>query len=243
MFKDERSRPFFDLLDLVRPKPDMTAIDLGCGTGTFTALFHERFRCASTLGVDNSPNMLEKAPKLDGLSFLLEDVELFAPDTPVDVVISNSLIHWIPDHARMLARIKAMLRPAAQLVIQFPNNGSHTYQQLAYELEKEPPFDQFPPNPIDENLLTLEQYAKAMDDLGMREIDVHLRVYLHHLNRGDQILEWAKGTFLTHYAKVHSPEVHAQFMTEYRRRLFDAIPADQPYLFTFRRVFLSAFTA
>jgi trans-aconitate 2-methyltransferase len=29
-FRDERARPFFDLLDLVQPQPGMRVVDLGC---------------------------------------------------------------------------------------------------------------------------------------------------------------------------------------------------------------------
>jgi hypothetical protein len=33
-FGREREQPFFDLLALVQPGPDMQVVDLGCGTGT-----------------------------------------------------------------------------------------------------------------------------------------------------------------------------------------------------------------
>src|SRR5258708_3403784 len=32
-FQREREQPFFDLLSLVHPGPDMRIVDLGCGTG------------------------------------------------------------------------------------------------------------------------------------------------------------------------------------------------------------------
>ena len=35
-FAAERSRPFFDLLDLVTPIPGGRAVDLGCGPGELT---------------------------------------------------------------------------------------------------------------------------------------------------------------------------------------------------------------
>lgn len=238
-FKNERSRPFFDLMDLVPPRPGMTAVDLGCGTGALTAIFHERFRCSETVGVDNSTNMLASAPSVPGLAFELADAADFTPESPMDVVISNSLIHWIPDHRQLLRRFIGMLKPGGRMAIQFPNNGSHFYQQVAYELEREVPFGDFEPNPIDTNLLTLEEYAQILDGLGLRDVVVRVNVYLHHLERGDGILDWAKGTFLTHYARVQPPDVNEEFMDRYRRRLFERIDPDAPYLFTFRRVFLA----
>jgi len=242
-FKSERSRPFVDLIALVQRRPNLTAIDLGCGTGILTAAFHDQFEAQSTVGIDNSVNMLADAPSRPGLSFVLADAATYEPPTPVDVVISNALIHWIPDHRSLLSRMRGMLKPGGQLAIQFPNNGAHRYQQIAYALQSETPYNAYAPNPIDANLLSLEEYAQTLHELGYENIDVHMRVYLHPLERGDQILEWAKGTFLTHFAKVQPPEVNEQFMTTYRERLFAEIPPDKPYLFTFRRVFLSGVTA
>ena len=41
-FRDERARPFFDLLDLVQPQRGMRVIDIGCGTGELTRELHRR---------------------------------------------------------------------------------------------------------------------------------------------------------------------------------------------------------
>ena len=41
-FRGEREQPFFDLLAMVRPTPDMRVVDLGCGTGKLTRLLHAR---------------------------------------------------------------------------------------------------------------------------------------------------------------------------------------------------------
>ena len=51
-FREERSQPFYDLLALVRPKPAMSVVDLGCGTGELTRELHVRLAAQSTLGID-----------------------------------------------------------------------------------------------------------------------------------------------------------------------------------------------
>src|SRR5262249_39506546 len=52
-------RPLFDgLKALVKWKPNMTILDLGCGTGDFTCEVHRQANAVTTLGVDKSMNML-----------------------------------------------------------------------------------------------------------------------------------------------------------------------------------------
>ena len=114
-FRAERSRPFYDLLAMVRPRPGMRVVDLGCGTGELTADAHKRLAARSTLGVDSSPAMLEKAAPLagDGLSFALGDIATFEdPEgTGFDLVLSNAALHWVPDHPALLARLVRLLAP------------------------------------------------------------------------------------------------------------------------------------
>ena len=50
---------------------------MGCGPGELTRALHEKLAAASTVGLDSSPAMLEKAAKYstDGLSFRLQPIE------------------------------------------------------------------------------------------------------------------------------------------------------------------------
>ena len=84
-FLRERSAPFFDLLDLVEPRPGMRVVDLGCGTGELTRQLHERLGARETLGLDRSAKMLEKSAAFaaPGLRFEQGTVEEFAPGRPL----------------------------------------------------------------------------------------------------------------------------------------------------------------
>src|SRR5688500_20316097 len=60
-FQAERSAPFFDLLRLVEVRPNLKVVDLGCGTGDLTRKLADALPNSSILGLDSSPQMLEKA--------------------------------------------------------------------------------------------------------------------------------------------------------------------------------------
>ncbi len=60
-FGGERLRPAQDLLARVSLEAPRDIVDLGCGTGTVTALLRARWPQARIVGVDNSQAMLERA--------------------------------------------------------------------------------------------------------------------------------------------------------------------------------------
>src|SRR3954447_15192708 len=98
-FRNERSQPFFDLLDLVQPRPDMRVVDLGCGTGELTRDLHRRIAARETIGIDNSPAMLTRSAAFAGagLSFRSGDIGEFTANHEFDLIFSNAALHWVPD--------------------------------------------------------------------------------------------------------------------------------------------------
>ena len=59
-YADERGRPFVELLARVDAADPATVVDLGCGPGNLTALLVERWPGARVVGLDSSPEMIEK---------------------------------------------------------------------------------------------------------------------------------------------------------------------------------------
>ena len=135
-FRRERAQPFYDLLALVEPRPGMRVADLGCGTGDVTLELHRSLKARETVGVDNSPAMLEKAPREPGLRFILGEIEQFAPPERFDLIFSNAAFHWVPDHPALFTRLRAALAPGGQLAVQMPMNDDHASHQTAFELAR-----------------------------------------------------------------------------------------------------------
>src|SRR5271166_4586948 len=78
-----------------------TILDVGCGLGPAVPVLRERglLADASYLGVDLSPQMIAKAKgshESDSVRFAVGDAEaLDTADGSIDLVLSNSALHWL----------------------------------------------------------------------------------------------------------------------------------------------------
>jgi trans-aconitate 2-methyltransferase len=248
-FKDERSRPFFDLLALLSAgtQPDTfpalspRVVDLGCGTGELTRELHRRVRAAETLGIDSSAEMLAKSAAFagDGLRFERRDIADFADAAGFDVVFSNAALQWLPDHAQLFARVASLVRPGGQLAVQMPANHDHVSHITAHDVAREDPFraalgghERVSP------VLAPETYAEMLHRLGFAEQHVRLQVYAHTLASRDEVIEWVRGTMLTDYQKRLPPELFVRFVARYRELLSTRLADERPFLFPFKRILL-----
>ena len=243
-FRDERSRPFYELMALVRRKDGMRAIDLGCGTGELTRDLHRHVGGGETVGLDSSPAMLSKAVSVagDGLRFVEGDVWEFArgaveSGTRYDLIFSNAALQWVEDHPALITHLAGRLAEGGQLAVQVPANEDHASHVSAREVAQEEPFRtalgghvrRFP-------LLTPEGYAELLDSLGFAEQQVRLQVFGHHLSGREDVVEWVKGTLLTDYQKRLPPELWERFLARYRETLLPRLKDERPYFYAFKRI-------
>jgi SAM-dependent methyltransferase len=93
-------------------------VDLGCGTGEFTAHLARLAEPGRVIGIDVDPAMISAARRQEGdnLAFLLgaaEDADALVPPGSADLVVSRAVLHWLPASSlpRVFAAAFAMLRP------------------------------------------------------------------------------------------------------------------------------------
>ncbi|WP_325053067.1 class I SAM-dependent methyltransferase [Thermomonospora amylolytica] len=112
------------LVDLLDPQPDERIIDLGCGTGTFSAAIAERG--ATVLGIDGSPEMIaQAAATYPDLSFAVGDAHDFTTSEPYDAVASNAALHWMTrDPDAVINAVHAALRPGGRFVAEMGGAGN-----------------------------------------------------------------------------------------------------------------------
>jgi trans-aconitate 2-methyltransferase len=238
-FRDERSQPFFDLLALVRPRPAMRVVDLGCGTGELTRQMHEQIGARETVGLDSSPTMLAKSEQFAGagLRFQLQDIATVEPTERYDLVFSNAVLQWVDGHEALLERLTAIVAEGGQFAFQVPANDDHPSHRTAAEVAGEPPFRAALggyTRPL--SVLPPEEYARLLHRLGYREQHVRLQVYPHRLERRDAVVEWVKGAMLTDYERRLPAGLFDAFLVRFRERLLPQLEDTQPYFYPFKRL-------
>lgn len=211
--------------------------------GTLTASLLERWPAASVRGIDSSPEMIEAAQPLasDRLTFEVGDVRDWTTDEPVDVIVTNATLHWIPEQLDLLPGLVRALRPGGWLAIQIPGNGDAPSHAILRELAATEPYAEYAadaslrpevPGPAD--------YVAALSAEGC-SVDAWETTYSHLLQGDNAVLEWVKGTGARPVLQALPADLRARFEQEYGMRLAEAYP-QQPFgtLLPFRRIFAVA---
>jgi trans-aconitate 2-methyltransferase len=238
-FRDERMQPFFDLVALIQPAPNMRVIDLGCGTGELTAMLAERLPGASVEGVDSSPAMLDQAVRRasERVRFAQRDIAAIDDFSAYDLVFSNAALQWVPDNEGLMHRLFSSLRPGGQVAIQVPKNEAHPSHSQAEQVARDLPYRELLHGYVRRTeALELERYATLLYEHSFEQQVCIEKIYGHGLASTDDVVEWVKGTSLAAYLTRLEEPHRSQFEAEYRRRLSAAIGARSPYFYPFRRL-------
>jgi trans-aconitate 2-methyltransferase len=256
LFSAERSRPFFELLGRVHADDPVYVVDLGCGTGELTATLADRWPAARIEGIDSSPQMIAAAERraVPGLRFAVGNIATWAPAHPVDVIVSNAALHWVPTHRELLPKWVKALSPGGWLAFQVPGNFDGASHDAVRELCRSPRWRELlgePPRtaaaevvfgkPVD----TPGDYLELLATHGCRPVDAWETTYSQILAGADPVLEWIKGTalrpVLAAFDAADDPEAKADFLAELAARLRAAYPPrSYGTVFPFRRVFVVA---
>jgi len=127
---DQVSDPQFnwgmEVLERLELGGDESVIDAGCGSGRVSEQLLARIPAGHLLAVDGSAAMIAEARERlgEGVDYLVADLAELEIETPVDLVFSTATFHWLPDHDRLFARIRAALKPGGRLVAQCGGEGN-----------------------------------------------------------------------------------------------------------------------
>lgn len=246
-YADERARPFVELVTRIevarrRDPPPQVVVDLGCGPGTLTRDLAERWPDAHVLGIDSSPDMVSAAAEHAApgrLEFARSDLADWRADRPVDVLVANAALHWVPGHVDLLAPFAAGLAPGGVLAFQVPDNFTEASHTLLRDLRLSPRWHARLGDDADRapGVERPERYLAALVDAGLTA-DVWQTTYLHVLPGEDAVLEWVKGTALRPVLSSLEGDDRDEFLDEYAAALRAAYPRQEfGTVFPFRRTF------
>lgn len=242
-FRDERKRPFFELLARVDAATPAQVVDLGCGTGDLTLVLAERWPSAHVTGVDSSKEMIEEAtrrPAPERVRFELADLAEWTSASPVDAIISNAALHWLPDHATLLRRLVTLVAPGGVIAFQIPANFDAPSHRRIDEVRAHPRFAAALASVRRGQAGRLDFYEAHLAGLGFT-VDAWDTTYLHVLQGEDAVLQWLLGTTLRPVLAALSPEEGKAFVDMLRPLLrADYRPSVRGTPFRFTRRFVVA---
>lgn len=243
-FKDERTRPVIDLLARVRAEAPKRCVDLGCGPGNSTAALRQTFPDADIVGLDQSPDMLAKArADIPDIPFVQADLATWVPDTPCDVMLSNAVLQWLPDHAALLARLADGLAPGGSLAVQMPDNFDEPSHILMREVADFGPWASRlgAAGEARTRIAAFDDYYGWLRQAGC-SVDLWRTTYVHPLQGTRAIVEWFKSTGLKPYLDALEVTERTAFLDSYAEKLTPSYPAqpDGTVLLRFPRLFFVA---
>jgi trans-aconitate 2-methyltransferase len=238
-FQAQRSAPFYDLLALVDVRPNLKAVDLGCGTGELTRQLADSLPNSDVTGLDSSPQMLEKAASFSSPNLRFEQGDQSQLKGAWDLIFSNAALQWSENHAELIPHLYQTLKAGGQIAVQVPSNHNHISHQIIRETAAEEPFrtllggfQRYAP------VLSIDQYAQILFDCGAENIVLFEKVYAHVLESSDAVVEWISGTACVPYFERLGGSKDI-FLETIRKKMHAAFP-QTPVFYPFRRTLFSA---
>ena len=241
-YAGERGRPFLDLISRVLPVAPLRVVDLGCGPGNLTRILKERWPDAGVVGLDSSPEMINRAnaDQTAGVRFEVADLRAWKPTEPVDVLVSNAVLQWVPGHLDLLPELVAQVAPGGWFAFQVPGNFDEPSDVMLHELGADDQFSPYLQGIARISAHVPETYLEALLALGC-QVDAWETTYLHVLRGEDPVFTWVSQTGARPTLQALPHDLRPSFEAEYRKRLRAAYPVG-PHgsVFPFRRVFVVA---
>ena len=158
-------------------------LDIGCGDGFLTRMIAELAPDGFVVGADASPRMILAAIESGisgstGPDFVVADARNLPFGPTFDVAVSFNALHWVPQQARALGQIAAVLKPGGLATVQMVCAGAtESVESVAMRVCQTPSwapcFDDFEvpfahPEPDDYAELAAGQ-ALACEKIGVTE--------------------------------------------------------------------------
>jgi trans-aconitate 2-methyltransferase len=117
-----------ELLDRRRWSGNERVMDAGAGSGNLTKILADKAPQGQIYAIDTDPNMVQEAKSnLSGcrnVQVILSRMDKINLPTEVDVIFSNSALHWILDQEGVFSHFWQLLKPNGELLIEYGGHGN-----------------------------------------------------------------------------------------------------------------------
>jgi len=199
-FSTERTQPSVDLIGRIHGIAPTSIIDIGCGPGNSTQVLVSRWPDAQITGLDSSRAMIKTAQQeYPHQEWIVADAFTHKPAVRYDLVFSNAVIQWIPDHEALITRFYGILSDNGTLAVQIPlfwdmplgKIINHTAEDDRWQSKTEGVSDLF-------TIHDTSFYYERLSAL-FRSVEMWETQYFHILESHGAILEMMRSTGLKPY--------------------------------------------
>ena len=107
------SAQLFKYLKTYCPQSLPSVLEIGCGSGNLTHLFHSYFQVDQLFLNDLYEDVDQHFSTIENIAWLIGDIEQLHLPQSLDAVISSSALQWMTDLPTLLHRIHDALKPNA----------------------------------------------------------------------------------------------------------------------------------
>ena len=230
-FAGHRARPFVDLTNAIQLEAPQKVFDIGCGPGNMTVTLANRWPEAQITGYDASAEMIEDAQQLvasrddvlANVSFAQQEAGTWMPPADTDVIVSNAMFQWIPNHIEIISGWLESLKPGAWFAMQVPGNSVARSHQYIGELAAEEKFSVAKDAAYTgETVHSVEDYTRMLLEHSFRP-NVWETTYHQVLTGADPVFDWVKGAALrpvlqklAEHDDAHGTTLHDAFVLRYK---------------------------
>ena len=221
-------------LDRFRPAPDARVVDVGCGSGEFTAVLAGLVPEGSVVGVDPDASMVEaarrhRAPNLSIVQAPAQELDRVVAAASVDLVVSRAALHWIPvsDHQRCYEAVRAVLRPGG--VFHAESGGAGNVPRLVEVLDDIATGLGLPPSRTAITFLTPSAAFELLEAAGFRPGPDDVRAVAQRRPMSRDALLALVRTQAVHNYPSDDPGVRERFLAEATARVDEMRRPDGTY--------------